>query len=358
MTTTQPPTSPPARQVPGFELALTIVGAVCGAIVPAVLTAGAASDPAKLAGMALGAALPPLVGAAGSKRPIRVAVVAVLTVAAVVLSYGGLQIFAKVTDTEPAVAPPKEVVTILRGGGGGGDDDPEPSGGACEEPLVHGTEDLGLAVCPPAITCTAEDDCPPVTVTSTGAEPLQIGDIEFDGEADTYVTLDGCEHTALAKGEECTIALTFSPEKAPESGSTNLVIHQNLPKIPTRVPLEAEGTVTVSPNLALGAPFCDPSALVEDAEAGSVSGELAVGVPVTATGLPDVSSVRAAVYVDGVEWQSVPVDPDGDQVIRGNYEGPRPGQVLVRVDPDNLVQESASEDEADNDADNVAEAAC
>ena len=353
--TNQTTITSPTRDVRRFELTLTILGAVCSAVVTGVLAAENVSTTGKLVGMALGAAFPPLVGAVGPRRPVRVGVAVLMTAVAVFMAYWGGQVFAKVTNTEPPLPTPREIIPGPGPGPGLGPDR-EPSGDACGDPLVHDAGDLALEVCPSVLTCSAEDSCGPVTVTSIGTAPLRIGSLEFEGDAGSYLTATGCENAVLAKGQECTITLKFFPESAPESATTRLIINQNLPKVPTLVPLEAHGELSVEPNLALGQPSCDLSGLSTDPD--GVSGELAIAVPVSATGLPDLSSVQAAVYVDGVEWQIVPVDPNGGEVIRGDYAGPRPGQVLVRVDPDNLVQESESEDENENDEDNVAQASC
>jgi hypothetical protein len=213
--------------------------------------------------------------------------------------------------------------------------------------LVHGTEELGLAVCPRAITCTAEDGCDPITVTSTGSSPVRNFWLEFEDDADAYLTATGCDNAVLAKGEKCTITLAFFPERASEEATTHLVIHQNLPEVPTLVPLKATGTVPVEPDLALGAATCDPSGLSEAVNLGTVSGELLVEAPLSATGLAGLPSAWAAVFVDGLLWQTVEVDPNGGLVsVRAFYDGPRPAQVVVRIDPDGAVEQAPAGDEA------------
>lgn len=341
-TTTHPMTSPPTRHVPRLGVGLTILGAVCGAVVPAVLTAGDVPGPAKLAGMALGAALPPLIGAAGARPRLRVAVVA-MTVAALALSYSGLQIFAKVTETAPAVPSPSGIVDGLPWVGD--DRDHEVDGQqACGDPLVHGTDELGLAVCPPALTCRGDDGCDPVTVTSLGTAPLRIGEVELGVDAATYLTATGCAHTVLAKGQDCTITVTFSPEKAPEAATTELVVHQNLPENPIRVPLRAEGTVTGAAALALGEPVCDLDGLTPDPD-GGVSGWLIVEAPLTATGVPDGVSLQAAVHVDGQFLWPAEVDLAGARVRAEEfYSGPPLSVVAIIIDPNGLVEGDDLED--------------
>jgi hypothetical protein len=345
--TTQTTTTSPTRDVRRFELTLTILGAVCSAVVTGVLAAENVSTTGKLVGMALGAALPPLVGAVGPGRSVRVGVAVVMTVVAVFMAYWGGQLFAKVSETEPPLPTPNEIVTSLGGdtgsGRGGGGDGGE---GKTEDVLVQGDGPVRIQVEPGSITCEAEAGCGLVTVTSVGTAPLRIDNLEFEGDAGSYLTADGCENTVLAPNEHCAITLQFSSELAPESATTHLVIHQNLPLVPTLVPLEAHGELSVEPNLALGQPACDRSGLTADPD-GGVSGELSIEAPLSATGPADVSSVEAAVYVDGEQWWFGLVDLNDDTVlVHELYVGPLPGEVLVRIDPDNLVQES--EDEKDN----------
>ena len=339
-TETTPTTSPRKRGDQGFELTLTVLGAACSAVVTGVLAAEGASTTTKLIGMALGAALPPFVGAVGPKRPIRVGVAVLLAGIAAVIAYGGGQIFAKVSDTEPPLPTPNQIVTRLGGGGGGGGGE-ETTGNALE----HLAGDLGLRVVPGSISCDEEDGCDPITVTSIGTAPLRVTSVEFEGDAASYLTATGCENAVLATGEACRIALEFDAENAPEAATTRLVIHQNLPEVPTLVPLEADGVLPAELNLVLGSASCDLSALVDDPDTGGVSGELSVEAPLSAAGLADVSSVEAALYIDGVEASTVDVDPNGGSVsITHSYDGPALDDVRVRIDPGDAVQEADEDD--------------
>jgi hypothetical protein len=339
--TTGTTTSPPTREVRRFELTLTILGAVSSAVVTGLLAAEDASTTTKLIGMALGAALPPFVGAVGPGQPVRVGVAVLLTGVAVVIAYGGGQVFAKVSDGEPPLPTPNQIVTNLSGGGGGG-------GGGAEVTTDDDVEDragnLGIRVEPGSIGCDEEDGCNPVTVTSIGTALLRITSLEFEGEGASFLTATGCKNAVLAPGEACAITLEFSAESAPRSATTQLVIHQNLPEFPTLVPVEAEGVLTVSPNIALGQPVCDRSGLFPDPN-GGVSGELSIEAPLSATGLADVSSVEAAVYIDGELIWTEDVDPNAGSVsLSPAYGGPVPGEVLVRIDPGDVVQESGQDD--------------
>lgn len=347
MTTGTTPTtgataSPPKRGVPGFELTLTVLGAACSAVVTGVLAAEGASTTTTLIGMALGAALPPFVGAVGPGRPVRVGVAVLLAAVAAFIAYGGGQIFAKVSDTEPPLPTPEQIVTNLGGGGGGG------SGGGTDgttgNALEHVSGALGLRVVPTPITCD-EDGCTPITVTSIGTAPLRVTSLEFEGDGGSYLRATGCENAVLATGQACTIVLEFSAENAPEAATTRLVIHQNLPEVPTLVPLEADGVLPAELNLVLGEAMCDMSALVDDPDTGGVSGELRVVAPLGVTGLEDASSVEAALYVDGAPVSSTEVGPqDGSVSITYFYDGPAPEDIRMQIDPGDAVQESNEDD--------------
>src|SRR5687768_11871615 len=93
----------PTGAGPRFELMLAILGAVSAAILTGVLDELEVSTTGKLIGLAVGAALPPFVAVAGPRRPVRVAAAVLLSIAAVVLAYGGWQIFAKVSGTQPVL---------------------------------------------------------------------------------------------------------------------------------------------------------------------------------------------------------------------------------------------------------------
>ena len=345
MTTGTTPTtgataSPPKRVFQGFELTLTVLGAACSAVVTGVLAAEGASTTTKLVGMALGAALPPFVGAVGPGRPVRVGVAVLLAAVAAFIAYGGGQIFAKVSDTEPPLPTPNQIVTNLGGGSGGGGGTDETTGNALE----HVDGDLGLRVVPTPITCDEDGRCDPITVTSIGTALLRITSLQFGGNAASYLTASGCEDAVLATGESCTITLEFDAENAPEGATTQLVINQNLPEVPTLVPLEADGVLPADVNLGLGTAECDGSALVDDPD-GGVTGELRIVAPLSSSGLADVSSVEAAVYIDGALASTAEVDPNGDSVsIRADYQGPVPEDIRVQIDTLDVVQESNEDD--------------
>ena len=342
MTTTQTTTSHPAGEVQRFRVTVTVVGAVCSAVVTALLAAEGASLTSRLVGTAVGAAIPPLVGAVGPGHEIRMTVAVLLTAAAVVLGYGGDQLVSGVTGKAPSLPTPNEIVTRVV--------DPEPQTPVEPEAtgsLVESEPPLEITVSPGAITCDDEGRCDTVTVTSTGTATLHVTSHEFEGDAASYLTATGCEDTLLEPGRSCTITPTFSPEDAPETVVTHLVIHQNFTGPATYVPVTAGGDEPIVPNLASSRPDCDLSGLAGDPDGGDVvTGDVIVEAQLTATGLPEGTSVEAAVYVDGAfQWQADVDLAAGTVRVEEFYSGPVPSDVVVVVDPERVVQES---DEGDN----------
>jgi len=296
--------------------------------------------------MALGAALPPLVGAVGPRRSVRVAVAVLMTAVAVVLAYGGGQLFAQVASTKPPLPAIPQIVTGLgddpadddKDGGGGGE---KPTGGA----LVQREGPLGIQVDPGSITCDSEDPCTTVTVTSVGSAPLRITWLKVPDDAASYLTATGCENATLEPGASCTITLGFSPQNAPESAVTQLTIHQNFTGPATHVPMEIRGTSTVPLNLALSSPTCLLEDVIEDPETGTVSGSIRIQAPLTATGLPEGPAPEATVSVGPDAPVPATVDLAAGQVVLEDvYEGAAPTEVVVVIDPDDMVQESSEDD--------------
>ena len=345
--TTQSTTPPPTRAGPRFELTLAMLGAVSSALVTGVLNQLHVGSTGKLVGLALGAALPPFVAVAGRRRTVRVAAAVLLTSLALVLTYSGWQIFANVSGTRPVLPPPDRIVESLGGGGsgGGGGAGGGAAGGTTGASLQMTEGDLGISVSPGSIDCKAEGGCNAVTVTSTGAAALNITRLEFEGDGASYLTATGCEGALLHRGEKCSIALRFTPEKAPESASIHLVINQNFRGPATFVPLDVHGSMPSLPNLALAGATCTFSGTEPDPDTGIVSGTLTIDAPMTGTGSFTASSVTATVQINGDLQRTVEVNVDASEVhVSEAYEGASPSDIVVALDPDNQIQESSEDD--------------
>jgi transcription elongation GreA/GreB family factor len=98
-----------------------------------------------------------------------------------------------------------------------------------------------MAWTPESVRCDDEGTCDEVVVTSEGAEPLRITDLEFRGEGAEYFESTDCEGDLLNQGDSCTITLGFAHRAAPKSVSAVLVIHQNFTGPATTVRIDAHG---------------------------------------------------------------------------------------------------------------------
>jgi hypothetical protein len=332
--TTRTPSTQPTS--PRFALTLAVLGAVCSAVATAVLDRLDVSDTGKLIGLAVGAALPPFVAVAGRRQNVRAAAALVLTGVAVFLSYGGWQIFADVSGTQPVVPSIRQVIDELAGGGP-----------AQADAIEQREGDLGIRVSPGSITCDESGTCGEVKVSSTGTGLLMITGVELEDGGTTNSS--GCENALLTQGQSCTITLSVAEDVEPAARSTRLVIHQNFRGPATYVPLVVEGVDAQLPNLAVGAAACEISDGDPDPDTGEVSGVLTVDVAVSWEGATEPPTVTVTVEVDNsLHWKALDVDTvDGAIHVADDYEGTPPGDIAITVDAAGRVAES---DEGDNTA--------
>jgi hypothetical protein len=114
-----------------------------------------------------------------------------------------------------------------------GEVDPSQPAETCD-----GSGELCISVTPQVLHCSSDGCDDDVTVKSTGSEVLAIYTIEFDGPAFGSFSQDGdCENRELEENETCSITVHYTPGKA---GQARLVIHQNLPELPSYVALESK----------------------------------------------------------------------------------------------------------------------
>jgi hypothetical protein len=128
--------------------------------------------------------------------------------------------------------------------------EPDEDAGAIE----MNADGLGISVTPDLLRCSVEGCEEPVIIKSTGERVLMVFEIEFvDDPAAEFGHDRECENESLRKDEECRFRVTFTPLRTGGTRKVDLVIHQNLPEVPTTVPVEGE---------------------VEDGDAGSPVGDL------------------------------------------------------------------------------------
>jgi hypothetical protein len=331
---TVPPPSAGSTSQPRLNVTVTVLGAICGAVVPACLSALDAPTSDKLFGLVVGAALPPFVSTIGSWRRIRVGVALLLTSISLVIAYGGLTVGAVAVAATPplpvpgltkpppaSTTPPTPPPT-----------DPTPP--SLPPPTApDGRPHAGIVVSPSTVACDAAG-CGTVTVTSNGTAALEIGRIEFRGADAESATASGCQETKLDPGDGCTISITIDRRSIIESTSITMVINQNVEGPPTTVEVAIGG----KPNLALGP-------VLSCLRRGNT---LAVAAPLRHEGTVVRSDVGATLSVNGRPIRSQRVRVGSDQVgftvidARLLAAG---GLVAVELDPQHQIDES---DEKDN----------
>ncbi|WP_238163600.1 CARDB domain-containing protein [Kribbella capetownensis] len=219
---------------------LAVVGSVAGTLVTVALDK---SPTVKLIGAALGAAIPPLIAAAGRFSRLRLAGGVVVAVLALLLTYVGFTVPEAALGLPATFPVPTPNPT----------DPPKPSPtretagtiGKCEGQLC-------IEVHPAQVHCSSAQCDSAVEVTSGGKTRLRIGDIEFTGDiAERFAQTGNCEHEVLIEGEKCSITIHVEPGPG---GAAQMRIHQNLKAPASVVSLEADTWTTPT---TPGAPLPD-----------------------------------------------------------------------------------------------------
>ncbi len=235
---------------------LAVVASVCGTLVTGAFDT---SPSMRLFGATLGAAIPPLIAVAGPFAGLRAATGVLVAAGALFVTYSGFTVADYATNQEQSTFPLPQALPPTS---------PTPTPTATPTTPSDTAEtcagELCISVTPTVLHCSSESCDDDVTVQSTGSELLVITTIEFDGPAASSFSQNGdCEnlelHRELHEGEECSITVHYTPGAARDA---RLVIHQNLPELPTFVALEGE---------------VDPSKPAETCE-----GELCISVTPTA----------------------------------------------------------------------------
>lgn len=82
--------------------------------------------------------------------------------------------------------------------------------------------------------------CAEITISSTGATPLEISGVDLENTEEFTVNADSCSGQQFATGEGCVIFIEFSPVQEGER-ATRIVIHQNIPSPDQGTPVEVTG---------------------------------------------------------------------------------------------------------------------
>lgn len=278
------PNAPPKQPV--GPILLSMMGAVCGTLVSQTL---AKSQSLALVGATLGAAIPPLISAAGPRSTLRATGGLLIAAVALLFTYGGFTLADMVRDSPSTFPAP----AVLSGHG----KQAETTTSATTVPADSSSTSPGqvatcegpkcFAVSPISVHCSV-DACDPVTLTNTGSVDVHVMGIQLEGARATDVDIGGlCDHRTLLPKDACSITLT---RKSTLPGTATLVVHQDLLGPATVVTLNLDGPATdpQGPDLALFTePHCDfiPN--------GSLNGkdELTIWVGVRNNGPGDLGSL-------------------------------------------------------------------
>lgn len=251
------PLSRELREAPGFS-APALVLAVMGAMVTTTLTGVAGAGPW---GTLMGAAVGPVVTTtfttkrAGEKGRVRTAAIIILTLAAVVITWVGIGLADRAAGR--SIIPGTEDRPNTFPGPVAGPEQTTPSRVATSSPSESASPSAtasstasgpAATVSPVVLDCgtTGEGStvtCPELTISSTGAEGLNITQIELTGDdAGDFIAHEECVGRTLAPGETCTMTVDFQPQAAGPRQAV-LVIHQNIPPPDTGTRVDLIGQV-------------------------------------------------------------------------------------------------------------------
>jgi len=194
-------------------LVLSILGAVCGALLTNALNGSSA---VRLIGTILGAAVPQLITQVGPGHRLRAGMAISVTTLALFAAYGGFTLFAFASDRESVVPLPSIVPQPGDPGGNG-----------------SGNAGRGIEVNPDDVDCgdrPVVDEllaCGDVTVTSTGTEPLRISSVVFEPTSPFGQSQNCVKKSPLPTGETCTVHVLFRPLGEPGPRAAQMIIKGN-----------------------------------------------------------------------------------------------------------------------------------
>ena len=281
------------------------------------------SPEGKLAGAAVGAAIPTFATVFLSRKTLHLGFAMAITVVALVLVYGGAFAFDRAADKETFPRPgptPEPTATV------------GPTATATETPNTDGAK---IKVTPNELSCVPE--CTQqVEITNTGDELLRIGTNRIVNDAEgRFSKAEDCAGFEAAPGAGCRFQLVFSPPQDPDPRTASLEIKSNAG---TRtIKLEGRSPPTLV-DLAPG----------QDTKCALDGQQLIVFAPVVAMAGQFDDSVKVKVTAPGFDPE---LEKTVDEQVGGNSPDIRldlPEQVVavdIRVDVDSggAVTESSEE---------------
>jgi hypothetical protein len=292
-----PPDTESDRKAPDANPVFQTIGSIVSAVLlTTVVAALGASPTANLVTAVLGVAIPQFITYVGPRRHIRLGVAIVVTIIALVLTYGGVKVFDAAADKETFPDPISTPTPT-----------PAPPTPTASPPVHRGPH---IRVTPERLSCTATGCDDQVTIESTGTGELRTGDIAFEGGDDLFSRTDECVGKPIPADTPCRFTVTFAPTTDQGTVKATLVIHQNLRGPASRVPVEGSGgPVMATGNAAFdGDPTCargdDGTLAVAVTATADTPGQLPVSVLLTGDG-----STLASDTLTAGEPGSVPI-PD------------------------------------------------
>ena len=214
------------RQHAAIPLLLAVVGSVAGTLVTGAFTT---SQSLALLGAALGAAIPPFIAVAGPFTNLRIGFGVLITVVALVITYGGFSARDKALDVPPSEATFPVVGPLPPTPTPKPPPTPSPTTPTTTTSLDGSTCEGTLCISwsPPELHCSSDPCESQVRVESTGTTLLKVTGLEFTGAAASRLSPEGtCSPNAsLNRTESCSITVRVKPGAA---GHAQLRIHQNL----------------------------------------------------------------------------------------------------------------------------------
>jgi hypothetical protein len=310
-------------------LVLSIIGAVCGALLTNALNG---SPTVRLIGTIFGAAIPQLISQVGPGHRLRAGLAISVTAFALFAAYGGFTVFAFASNQKSVVPLPSIV--------------PEP-GGTVGNARSAITVNRDSVDCGDRPAVDALLDCGDVTVTSSGNKPLKIWSIDFEPAAPFGQSQDCVKRSPLPKGATCTVHLLFRPLAPPGSRAARMRINGNATGY-----VNVQGNVTAAESAGdLAVPGMVSCEYVADQGSGPAL-TLTFEVASAGSGSPSSAVDVTASLDDGSPAPTDRPDFPVGQTDSMSISLPPPPYATpsipftIHLDPDQSVQE---EDESNND---------
>lgn len=317
-----------------LEVLIAVVASVCGLLLTSALSES--TPELALAGMVLGAAIPPFVSTAGGRRGFRVTIAVLVTSVAVCVTYAGSIVVSTITQEE--TLPGSTVLTdVIR----------SPTTPPHSPTSVEGSTG-SMEVTPGTLRCTPDCESP-VTIRNTSGARFAIDDIIVDGEdVKSFSYDDGCVGVKLGDSEKCEFTVEFDPNDTDYEATATLLVRNDLTENnEARVDLFGHSPSGIDLAIAAG----DVSCTYEAADAEGANGSLSVAFLVIVTETYESGEIPVAVSSNSGAYDTTVFvgAGSGETAITLPVDGADRDEHMIKinVDPGNEIPEA---DESNNDA--------